>query len=192
MDPLEEQNRDTEHFYRDLFKLALFVIIIIAPLRLLIAEPYLVHGASMEPTFETGDYLIIDRLTYRLENPDRGDIVVFRYPEDPSKFFIKRIVGLPGETIEIQGKDVVVKNDQHPDGFIAEEPYITPQKRQGDFLTVKLKWDEYFVMGDNRDASSDSRVWGPLPSDHIVGRAFLRLYPLSEASVLPGAYDIVE
>lgn len=151
-----------------------------------IAQPFIVSGSSMEPTFENGQYLIVDELTYRFENPQRGDVIIFRFPQDTKKFFIKRIIGLPGETVLIEGSHITIENEEHPDGFVLNEAYLT--KETHSTIRLKLTADEYFVMGDNRPASSDSRIWGPLPRDLIIGRAFLRLLPVPTLSVFPGVH----
>lgn len=174
-----------ENFLVELVRFAIIAMLIVFPIRLFIAQPFIVAGASMEPAFEHGQYLIVDEITYRLDEPERGDVIIFRYPRDPSKFFIKRIVALPGETIKIEGLNMRIYNDAHPDGLALDEPYADSMGRSV-FLTETLGDDEYFVLGDNRDASSDSRVWGVLKRDLIVGRAFLRLLPLTEVSVFPG------
>jgi signal peptidase I len=140
----------------------------------------------MVPTFENNEYLIVDEISYRIHEPERGDVIIFRYPKDPSKFFIKRIIGLPGETLTINGQKITVKNESHPEGFTVDEPYVKNQATNE--LTVTLPEGQYFVMGDNRSASSDSRVWGNVPEKNIIGRAFLRVLPIAEASVLPGDY----
>jgi signal peptidase I len=138
----------------------------------------------MIPTFENADYLIIDEISYRLGDPKRLDVIIFRYPRNPSKFFIKRIIGLPGETIDINGNSVTITSTEYKDGFKLEQPFV---KNPGDDkLHVELKDDEYFVMGDNRRASSDSRYWGPVKKELVVGRAFLRLLPISHMDILPG------
>lgn len=161
----------------------LFAILI--PIRLFVAEPFLVYGSSMEPNFETGDYLIVDEISYKFEDPKRGDVVVLRPPQDESRHFIKRIVGLPGESITVKGSLVTIVNDERPEGFIINEPYITLQSdREAQFT---LGPNEYFVMGDNRAVSYDSRSWGPLPADHIKGKALVRLYPFNTISILPGS-----
>jgi signal peptidase I len=154
-----------------------------------VAQPFIVSGASMETTFETGEYLIVDQLTYHFETPTRGDVIVFRYPKDPSKFFIKRIIGIPGDTISISGRVVTLTNKDNPDGVVLDEPYVQEMSPNGG-LTETLGPNEYFVMGDNRNASSDSRMWGVLPRDNIIGRAFLRLFPVTDAAVFPGKYDL--
>jgi signal peptidase I len=160
-------------------------VVIVLPIRLFVAQPFVVEGESMHPTFESGDYLIVDELTYRFEEPKRGDVVVFRYPNNPSVFYIKRVIGLPGETVSIQrGKVSITK----PDGtkLTLEEPYVVAEDATYTKDSVIGK-DEYFVMGDNRPQSSDSRIWGLLPKKDLMGRAFVQLLPVARASVLPGA-----
>lgn len=139
----------------------------------------------MDPTFHTGEYLIVDQLTYKtFDDPKRGSVVIFRYPEDPSKFFIKRIIGLPNETVEISGSEVRVFNNENPDGFVLNEDYVVHKKN--DYMKKDLESDEYFVMGDNRPQSSDSRIWGPVKKDLIAGRPLVRLFPINKLDVLPG------
>ncbi|HYF29245.1 MAG TPA: signal peptidase I [Candidatus Paceibacterota bacterium] len=160
-------------------------VIIVIPIRLFVAQPFVVEGESMHPTFESGDYLIVDQLSYRFGSPKRGDPVVFRYPNDPSVFYIKRVIGLPGETVHIdKGKTSITK----PDGtkLALNESYVVAEDATYT-LDSTLGEDEYFVMGDNRPRSSDSRVWGPLPREDLMGRAFIRLLPPATAGVLPGA-----
>jgi signal peptidase I len=175
----------SDHFWR--FAFILFAIFI--PLRLFVAEPFLVYGSSMEPNFDTGDYLIVDELTYRFEDPKRGDVIVLKPPvvDKEKSHFIKRIVGLPGETVIVQNGKVTIKNTDNPDGFTLDEPYLKYMSNRE--AVYKLASDEYFVMGDNRPVSSDSRNWGPLKRDDITGRAFLRLYPLKHLQVLPGSLE---
>lgn len=169
----------------ELVRFAIIAIVIVFPIRLFIAQPFIVAGASMEPAFEHGQYLIVDELTYRLEEPERGDVIIFRYPRDESKFFIKRIIALPGETIQVEGSKVTISNKERPGGFVLNEPYVATMDKSAR-LSETLGADEYFVLGDNRDASSDSRVWGVLRRDLIIGRAFLRLLPVTKVDVLPG------
>ena len=179
-----EKKESWQSFFGEVFKFALLALLIVVPIRTFIAQPYIVNGSSMSPTFENGDYLIVDQLSYRFEEPARGDVVVFRYPQDPSKFYIKRIVGLPEETLEIVNGAVTIKDEEHPEGFIIDETY--KQEPFNATMTKILGEKEYFVMGDNRSNSSDSRSWGPLPEDLIVGRSLIRLFPLNKASIFPG------
>ena len=186
--PPPEQKHD--NFFVEILKFAAIALVIVVPFRMFIAQPFIVSGASMSPTFETGQYLIIDQLSYQFEKPARGDVVVFRFPEDTSKFFIKRIIGLPGETVEIKGTDVIIKDPVTGNQFRLEEPYVKEANLRDDFLTVQLKQNEYFVLGDNRAASSDSRIWGPVPENMIVGRVLVRLLPLSQSGLFPGVYHL--
>lgn len=180
-----------ETFFGDIVRFTIVAMLIVLPIRIFIAQPFIVAGASMSPTFENGQYLIVDQLTYRFDEPARGDVVIFRYPRDPSKFFIKRIVALPGETIRIEGSTVTIINAAHPDGFALEEAYVSSIKHEPEATHV-LAEHEYFVLGDNRSASSDSRTWGTLSRDLIVGRALVRLLPVTEASILPGKHTPLE
>lgn len=164
--------------------IALAVIIVI-PIRLFVAQPFVVEGESMYPTFKSGDYLIVDQLTYRFSPPERGDVVVFKYPNDPKVFYIKRIIGLPGETVHInEGKTSVTKTDGTE--ITLDESYIVSEDATYT-IDSTLGDGEFFVMGDNRPRSSDSRVWGPLPEEDLMGRAFIRLLPPDTTGVLPGA-----
>jgi signal peptidase I len=155
-------------------------------IRFFIAAPYVVSGASMEPNFQDWNYLIVDRLSYDIGQPQRGDVVVLDLPQDTSRALIKRIIGLPGETVVLSGQSVTIINTAHPDGFTLAEPYLDPANLGGvNEMRVTLAADQYFVLGDNRRVSADSRIWGTLPRKDIVGRVFLRLYPIQEFSLLP-------
>jgi len=183
--PLEKQ----EHPLTEIVRFSIIAILIVIPVRMFIAQPFIVSGASMDDTFHSGEYLIVDQLSYHLNNPDRGEVVVFRYPRDPSKFFIKRVIGMPGDTVSIENAQVTIRNEANPDGFTLDEPYVKSMQPAPRFEEV-LGDREYFVMGDNRDQSSDSRAWGVLQEERIVGRAYMRLFPPSEFEFLPGAVDM--
>ena len=173
-------------FWAETFRFVIISVVIILPIRLFVAQPFIVSGASMSPTFENGEYLIVDELSYHLHGPARGDVTIFRYPAEPSTFFIKRVIGLPGETVTIHGSTVEITetNGSH---VTLNEPYIKfPSQNEG---TKTLGKDEYFMMGDNRAESFDSRSWGPLPAKDLVGRAMLRLFPFSKAGANPGSAD---
>lgn len=162
--------------------LALFI-------RFFVAAPYVVSGASMEPNFEDWHYLIVDRVSYDFGQPKRGDVIIFDLPQDQSRALIKRVIGLPGETIILSGSapSVTVINALYPEGFTLNEPYLDPKNLGGaSNMRVTLGPDQYFVLGDNRKVSADSRLWGILPRNDIVGRVFLRLYPLNDIGILPG------
>ena len=170
---------------KDLFTLALLIIVVVIPIRVFVASPFIVDGDSMHPTFENLDYLIIDELIYNFQTPSRGDVIVFRYPSNPSVFYIKRIIGLPGETVSIN-RGVVTVTTLTGEKLSLAEPYIVNEDATYT-KNVSLNPEEYFVMGDNRPNSSDSRTWGPLPAKDIIGRVDLRLLPISKSSFFPGA-----
>lgn len=173
-------------FFAEVLRFAAIAIFIVLPIRLYIAQPFIVSGSSMDPTFANGEYLIVDEVSYRFDTPSRGDVVVFRFPQDTSKFFIKRIIGLPGETVFVEDKRVRVVNDENPEGFTLDESYLSRATESN--IRITLANDEYFVMGDNRPASSDSRVWGPLKEDLIIGRALVRLLPVGKFDLFPGEH----
>ena len=175
----------SEHPLAEIIRFSLIALIIVIPVRMFIAQPFIVSGASMQETFQSGEYLIVDQVSYKFHQPERGDVVVFRYPKDPSKFFIKRVIGVPGDTVSIEGSTVRITNEANPDGFVLNEPYIKSMKN-GIILEEDLGEREYFVMGDNRDQSSDSRVWGVLQEERIIGRAYVRLFPPQTFDYLPG------
>lgn len=152
----ENQSSKKGNAIFDFIRFVFIVAVIVIPIRFWVAQPFLVSGASMEPTYHNGDYLIVDEASYLASDPKKDDVIIFRYPKNTKVFFIKRIIGLPNEEITVNGK------------------------------SVKLGDDEYFVMGDNRDFSSDSRIWGPVPKKLIIGRSFARLWPLNKIGLFPG------
>lgn len=170
---------------KETLKFIFTVAIIVIPIRTFIAQPFIVSGASMDPTFSTGHYLIIDELTYRFSKPERGDVIILKYPKDPKTYFVKRVIGLPNETVDIKDGIVSITNAQGSTTVLKDD-FIDPKNKISDSSKTVLLNDEYFVMGDNRAQSSDSRSWGPLPRDLIVGRAFARLYPFSKINIFPG------
>lgn len=170
-------------FLFELIQVAAVSLAIIIPVRYFLIQPFYVKGASMEPNFFDHEYLIIDEFSYRFRQPVRGDIVVFRYPNDPKQFFIKRVIGLPGETVEIAGGRVKIFNNQSPNGFVLEENEYLDQDFTATTRTVTLKSDEFFVMGDNRISSLDSRYFGPVKTSAVVGRVWLRGWPLDRWKV---------
>ena len=148
----EEKKKEFWEF----IKFVLIAVLIVVPVRLWVAQPFIVNGASMEPTYDNGDYLIVDEFSYHFRRPKKNEVIIFHYPLNPSEFFIKRVEGVPGETVKIENKE------------------------------IKLKKGQYFVMGDNRANSWDSRKWGPVPEKLIVGRVLVRLWPFNKIEILPG------
>lgn len=172
-------------FIWEMLKVLILALIIIIPLRVFVAEPFIVSGSSMVPNFQNNQYIVIDKIEYRFSKPQRYDVIVFKYPKDTTQYFIKRIIGLPGEKIKVEQGHVVIFNAENPDGFVVKEPYLPNQSVTfGQDATVTLGSGEYFVLGDNRLASSDSRVWGILPYDDIVGKTWIRVFPLSKFGII--------
>lgn len=179
--------KEAKESWWDFLRFAVIAAIIVVPIRMFIAQPFVVSGNSMIPSYHNGNYLIIDEISYRFEEPKRGEVIVFRFPPEPSKFLIKRIAGLPGETVEIRDDTVTIVNGENPEGFVWTEGAIRVSGRKAS-QTVTLAPDEYFVMGDNRDESADSRLWGPLKREYITGRPIVRLFPFRDISLFPGAW----
>ena len=190
-------------FLWEVAKVFLWALVIIVPIRIFLFQPFFVQGASMEPNFKDGDYLVVNEFGYKITNVlddfgmphvftvgafrefSRGDVAVFRYPKDVTQFFIKRIIGLPGETVKVEGGKVTIFNNQNPDGLVLDEhAYLPAGLVTNGALTIVLKSDEYFTLGDNRPFSHDSRAWGVLPEKDVVGKVLVRAWPLSKAEIL--------
>lgn len=181
-------------------KVFLLAVVIIIPVRVFLFQPFFVQGSSMEPNFEDGQYLVVSEFGYKettlgfsdafsvtvdvFRNIERQDVVVFRYPKNPEQFFIKRVIGLPGESVEIVRGKVIIYNEVHPDGYVLDESaYIGPGTFTQDMPRKDLQDDEYFAMGDNRMASYDSRSIGPINKNRIIGRVLLRAWPVERFSM---------
>lgn len=188
-------------FLWEVIKVFFWALVIIIPVRVFLFQPFFVQGASMEPNFENGDYLIINELGYKqsdlniagvhifsvnsFKDLSRYDVAVFRYPVNPQQFFIKRVIGLPGERIKVEDGKVTIYNTQNPDGFVLDEDkYLAPNLFTTGNLDIKLNQDQYFVLGDNRKASYDSRMWGAVPKGDIIGKVLIRAWPVSKAEIL--------
>ena len=168
----------------EFLRLAVIAAAIAIPIRYFIAQPFIVRGASMEPSFHDREYLVVDELSYFFREPGRGEVVVFRYPLDRREHFIKRVIGLPGETVEVREDGIYIMNAEHPDGFNIAESYARRSPHVRGTIRFTLGQGEYVVLGDNRDASSDSRNWGALERRFITGRAVFRAWPMSKFGVL--------
>lgn len=177
----------TALFIYDVFKTVATVLGVAFMIRFFLIQPFYVSGPSMLPTFEDNQYIIVDQVTYRFRQPDRGDVVVFKYPNNINVSFIKRVIALPGETIQVRDGRVYVFNSANPQGVLLEEDYLHTDTNIDTKRT--LGRDEYFVMGDNRHDSSDSRSWGPVPRRLIVGKVWVVIYPFDDFhAVRPPAY----
>ncbi len=167
-------------FAFEVIKVFIIASVIVLPIRYFLFQPFIVKGESMIPSFQSGDYLIVDEISYRFKNPERGDVVVFKYPKDKSQKFIKRIIGLPGETVEVKNGKIIINKDQK--NLVLDEKYLNNLPGTTGTLKLVLGANEYFVLGDNREFSYDSRVWGSVPGENIIGKVFLRVLPLSNLS----------
>ncbi len=185
-------------FMYEVIKMFVLALVIIVPIRIFLFQPFIVRGASMEPNFSEKEYLIINEFGYKYvdlfdgaitvkprKDLFRGDIIVFREPVgDHKDFYIKRVIGVPGETVEVADGQVVIYNSENPDGFVLDENAYLPQKRKTlGMVKYTLAEDQYFVLGDNRNASSDSRRFGPITKNDVIGKVLLRAFPLNKVGL---------
>jgi len=177
-------------FVWEIAKVVIVSLAVILPVRYYLIQPFYVKGASMEPTFHDSEYLIVDEISYRFAPPERGQVVVFRYPLDPQEYFIKRVIGLPGESIQFQDGKVIIFNASHPDGLTLDEAYLPAGLATYDQSDAKVALGpgDYFVLGDNRGASKDSRSFGPVNQSFITGKVLFRGWPLDKITVFDQQY----
>jgi len=176
----ENRSKKFFSFVWELAKIALIALVIVAPIRYFLFQPFIVKGESMSPNFESGDYLIVDEISYRFSEPQRGDVIVFNYPKDTTQRFIKRIIGLPGETVNVSNGEVkITSNDAET---VLDETYLPNNLKTYGDVNIVLAVDEFFVLGDNREYPFDSRAWGIVPRKDIIGKALLRIFPMAALS----------
>ncbi|MDD2354060.1 MAG: signal peptidase I [Patescibacteria group bacterium] len=177
-------------FIWEIVKIVSISLAIILPIRYYLIQPFYVKGASMEPNFHDHEYLIVDEISYRFNEPQRGQVIVFRYPRNPQEYYIKRIIGLPGEEVQIKDGQIFIYNEQSPKGEVLVEGYLPEDLNtySNSDLSVKLDNDEYFVLGDNRSASKDSRSFGPVHESFITGKILFRGWPLDKITVFNKDY----
>ena len=184
---MDEEKHPFWGYFVDIIETIVVAAAIFVVVYLFLLQPHQVRGASMEPNLSNGQYILTDKISYRFDKPRRGDIIVFKAPVDENYDYIKRIVGLPGESIKIKDGKIIIKNPEHPKGFVLEEPYkINGSDQPGTLLEDKKEFkvseDNYFVLGDNRNQSFDSREWGELSRKNIIGKTWLRYWPISKLS----------
>ncbi|MDD4170341.1 MAG: signal peptidase I [Desulfotomaculaceae bacterium] len=165
---LEKKRRP---FYREIIESVVIAVILAVVIRLLIIEPFYIPSGSMEPTLKEDDRIIVSKLNYRFQEPKRGDVIVFKYPLDPKRNFVKRLIAAGGETVAIRNSRLYINNEPVP------EDYLPQGLRFADFGPEEVPAGSYFMLGDNRNNSDDSRVWGFLPENLIVGKAVVIYWP---------------
>ncbi len=177
--------KEARSFLTEVVKTIIISLAIVLPIRYFLIQPFFVSGASMEPNFHNGEYLIIDEISYRFNSVARGDVIVFKYPYGANKdYYIKRVVGLPGEKVEIKNGEVRIYNGGNPEGFVLDESkYLPAELKTAGEKIWEVQKDEFFVMGDNRSASYDSRSWGLLKKNYVVGRTWVRAWPFDKFNV---------
>ena len=166
-------------FIYDVFKTVSTVLGVAFLIRFFLIQPFYVSGPSMEPNFHNNEYIIVDQVTYRFRAPHRGDVIVFKWPQNIAVSFIKRVIALPGETIEVREGRVFIYNEKNPSGVLLDEPYLRSVTTPND-VKKTLGRNEYFVMGDNRHNSSDSRSWGAVGRHLVVGKVWVVIYPFAD------------
>ncbi len=167
---------------REILEIVISAVLVVIIVHQFLVQPVLVSGSSMEPNFESGDYILVNEISYRFREPQRGEVIVFRFPGDNKTLFIKRVIGLPGEHVVITDGKVEIFNQQDPKGMVLDETYLPANIKTTGNVDVTLKNDEYFVLGDNRPASFDSRQWGTVKKSEIIGDVWMRLWPLNKVS----------
>lgn len=183
-DDLMNRVKDFLDFSFETIRVVVVSLIIIFVVRSFVIQPFFVKGSSMQPNFHDGDYLIVDEISYGIGKPQRGDVIIFKYPNNPSEFFIKRVIGLPGESVELKNNTITIYNNENPTGFVLDESaYLAKTVTTSGDVFQELASDEYYVLGDNRGASSDSRAWGVLKDRYIIGKAWVRAWPFDSFQV---------
>lgn len=177
-------------FIWEITKVVCISLAIILPVRYYLIQPFYVKGESMVPNFHDQEYLIVDEISYRFKAPERGQVIVFRYPRNPQEYFIKRIIALPGEEVQIKDGKVIVYNEANPSGFTLDEKYLPADLLTEDENSEKITVNnnEYFVLGDNRSNSKDSRSFGPVDKSFVIGKILFRGWPVKDITIFNSSY----
>ncbi len=166
---------NTLRFLADLLETLILSVVLFVGINAVTARVR-VDGSSMEPTLNNGEFILVNKLAYKIGKPDRGDVIVFYFPRDPNQEYIKRLVGLPGDVIRVGNGSVYVNGQKINEPYIAADPAYTGE------WTVPL--GHYFVLGDNRNNSYDSHNWGPVPADYVIGKATFVYWPFKQAGLI--------
>jgi signal peptidase I len=177
VEPEKPKMNNYLRLFLEFLKNIAIIIVLAGLIQYFIVQLFVVDGSSMEPNFHNNEYLLIQKVSAHFSGYSRGDVVVFKYPKDTRLDFIKRIIGTPGDTVTLDDTGIMITNAQNPRGFYLSENYLSTKYSYSDRQTVSLGDGQYFVMGDNRDNSSDSREWGILDKHYIIGKTWFVLYP---------------
>src|SRR3989344_9057277 len=171
-------------FLADIVETIIISVAIFFIVYIFLIQPHRVQGDSMLPNFINGELILTDKISYRFKEPKRAEVIVFRAPTDPNRDFIKRIIGLPGETLMVEKGKVYINGEELKQSFLPNEVYTNPGRFLPEGKEVKLDAGQYVAMGDNRNHSSDSREWGTITKSDIIGRAWLIYWPLERFSLI--------
>lgn len=163
---------------REILESVVIAVVLAILIKLFLFQNFAIPSGSMEPTLYSGDYIGVNKIIYKLSEPKRGDVIVFKYPIDPKREFVKRLIGLPGETIQIRDNRVFIDNK------IIEQPFLPVGLNYPNYGPFKIPSGKYFMMGDNRPHSNDSRSWGTVPQNNIIGKAIFIYWPVKRMQVL--------
>lgn len=177
--------RGTVHFFMDFLETIVVALSIFVVVYLFFMQPHEIKGSSMEPNFHNGEYILTDKISYRFRNPIRGDVIILKAPKNPEIDYIKRVIGLPGERIKVEKGQVYINEVKVDERYVSDTTPLFPGSflQEGEEITVPE--GEYFVMGDNRPHSSDSREFGSIAKNLVIGRAFFRYWPLTKIGAVP-------
>ncbi|HBV98922.1 MAG: signal peptidase I [Peptococcaceae bacterium BICA1-7] len=181
--PSEVEDRPKKSTLREIVESLVIAVVLALLIRTFILQPFYIPSGSMEPNLMIQDHIIVNKIGYRFWEPQRGDIVVFKFPRDPSKDFVKRLIGQPGDKVEIR------KSKLYINGNLVSENYLPAGLEFGSFGPAVIPENSYFMMGDNRNNSDDSRSWGVLPRENIIGKAVLTYWPLNRIHLLTGSQE---
>jgi len=185
----QDSGKGSTFYLKEILKILVVSLLIIVPIRLYLFQPFIVEGDSMLPNFHNREYLLVDEISYRFRDIKRGEVVIFHPPENPKTYYIKRVIGLPGEGVELKGGKIYIYNNDHPTGQLLPESEYLLNSSVRETAQVDLRANEYYVLGDNRNNSSDSRVFGAVAFDHIRGRAWIRAFPFNEFTIFNKQID---
>lgn len=172
-------------FFMDFMETIVVALSIFIVVYLFLVQPHEVKGSSMEVNFHNNEYILTDKISYRFVKPKRGDVIIFKAPNNPDVDYIKRVIGLPGDQIKVEKGGVYVNNQKLTENYLKEKTYLYPGSSMVEGMNITVQKGYLFAMGDNRTHSSDSREFGPILIDSIIGKAFLRYWPLSEFGLVP-------